>query len=122
MTSKYAAEAAGAYADVKDAGAAVTFTRTVPGTYDASTDTFTAPSTSTITGYALQVAGDPDVYRALSLVESSCPTLLFAPLPIDGTPKVGDTVVWGGTTFTARAVKVLAPDTTTILARVVAGV
>ena len=60
----YEAEHAGALEDVRDAGAAATFTHSVEGTYDAPADTWTSPSTNTVTGHAIHTRGNPEVYRA----------------------------------------------------------
>ena len=104
---------------------ATTFTRTNPGTYDGTTDTFTGAAASTITGSAIQVKGNPSRYAALGLVLSTMPTLFFTPttypLLANGTEFVqpGDTVVWSGQTFTVRDVDPIAPDAYVIAARVI---
>ena len=117
--SQYAATHARAYATVARKGAAVTFTRTTPGTYDPATDTTSAPTITTITGSAVRVTGSPDTYRALSLIESQAPTLLFAPATYGSLPKQGDKVVWGGVTLTVKDVSPLEPDGTPITANIV---
>jgi len=117
----YAAEHAGALADVADAGAAVTFTLSSPGTYDAATDTWTTPVETTVAGQAMQVSGNPEDYRELSLVESEAPTLLFAPTTYGSMPDLGYTVVWASKTYTVKMLSPLQPDGTTILARLVVG-
>ncbi len=115
----YAPEHASALADVTAAGSAVTFTWRTPGVHDPATDTFTTAATVTVAGYALRVRGDPDRYRALSLVEAQAPTLLFTPTTYGALPALGASVTWGGTVYTVRDVAPLAPDGTAILARVV---
>lgn len=118
----YATEHAGALDQITDAGVAVTFTRTAQGDYDPEADTMT-PSDSTVTGYAIRVKGlrsdEPGSYRSLGLVEAKAATLLFAPTTYGETPSVGDTVTWDGATHTVRYVEPVAPDGTTIIARVV---
>ncbi len=59
--TKYATEHSGAYADIKEAGAEVSFKK----------------KTTTISGVALQVKGDPEEYEALKLIEKAALTLLF---------------------------------------------
>jgi len=100
---------------------AVTFTHTTPGTYDATTDTTTSPVTTTVTGNAMQVRGDPETYKALGLVEYEAPTLLFVAQTYGEVPQVGDTTDWASITYTVKSVQPLAPDGYVILARVVIG-
>lgn len=119
---KYADTHASALLDVAEAGSAVTFTHATPGTYDATTDTYTTPTTTTVTGYAIEVAGDPDTYKALSLVRSSAPALFFMPDTYGSLPNVGDTVTWNSTAYTVRDVSPLAPDGTAIGATIVVSV
>lgn len=113
----YQSEHADALADVEAAGAAVTFTL-VTQTYDAETDTST-PATTTVSGHAVRVRGNPRQYEALGLVEASTPTLLFVPTTYGEEPELGATVVWNGETYTVRDVAPLAPDGSAILSRVV---
>ncbi len=87
-------------------------------TYNAATDTQTT-SNSTVTGAAIQVKGNPSQYERLKLTEFSPATLLFAPDTLGDTPPLGATVPWGGSTQTVKSVDPLAPDGSTILARVV---
>jgi hypothetical protein len=104
---------------VVGAGASVTFTLATPGTYDATTDTYSAPSTASVAGAAIRVAGDPKQYRALALVEEEAPTLFFTPTVFGQLPAPGYSVTWSGLTFVTRAVRPIAPDGTAIAARIV---
>lgn len=113
----YVSDHKGALADVKDAGAAVTFTL-VTNTYDAATDTSTS-ETSTVQGYAVRVNGDPKRYEALGLVEADAPTLLFVPTTFGEEPPLSARVTWGGVSYTVRDVAPLAPDGNSILSRCV---
>jgi hypothetical protein len=101
---------------------AVTFTRTLPGVYSPATDTWTAPTVTTITGNAIAVRGDPTRYRALGLVLTEAPTLFFAPTTYGETPAPGDTVTWTSIVYTVRDVAPIAPDGVTIAARVIVSV
>ena len=119
----YATQHASALAKVTAKGAAVTFSKTTQGSYDATTDTAT-PSTATVAGYAIRVPaagtrGGPDIYSRLGLVESQAPMLLFVPTTYGETPEVGATCSWSGATLTVRDVDPLALDGTTLLANVV---
>ena len=115
----YVAEGAGAYADLLAAGAAVSFTHLTAGTENPLTGVFTAPTSSVVTGAAVQVKGKGLLYQQLQLIESESPTLLFSGQTFGGLPKLGDTVVWNGLTYTVRDVNEIAPDGNAILARVV---
>ena len=98
---------------------AVTFTHSTPGTYDAATDTWGTPVTTTVTGEAVRVRGDPETYRALGLIQSENPTLLFTPATYGEAPEPGYTVEWSNVVYTVRDVNPVAPDGVMILARVV---
>jgi len=117
----YAADHAGAYADLLADGAPVTFTfaLVVPGNYQPDTDTFASGTTTNVTGAAIQVSARALQYQALGLIPGEAPTLLFAPRTYGQTPPLGASVVWGGSTYTVRNVEPLAPDGTAILCRVV---
>lgn len=95
----------------------ITFTRTTH-THNRATDTLTS-SSSTIAGRAMKVRGDPERYRALGLVESESPTLLFVPTTYGDRIKPGDTVSWRSTTYTARDCNHLEPDGVVIQTRVI---
>jgi hypothetical protein len=99
--SIYTQDAADALDAIREAGAAVTWTRNSGDPNYIIT---------TISGYAMRARGLPDTYRQLSLVESSNPTLLFAASTFGSLVKVGDTVVWDGTTLTAIDVSPTDPD------------
>lgn len=113
----YATEHRDALADIKAAGVAVTFT-SQGRTYNATAGTSTV-STTTVTGYAMRVRGNPKRYEALGLVEAEAPTLLFAPTTYGDEVALGATCTWGGGTFTVRDVSPVGPDGDTIVARVV---
>lgn len=115
----YATEHASALDQITEAGVAVTFTKIVPGEYDAEADTWTDADDQSVTGYAIRVKGDPETYRSLGLVEHEAPTLLFAPDTYGELPALGATVAFGGETYTVEDVDPVAPDGTAIIARVV---
>ena len=106
----------------------VTFTRVDPGTYDPATGLTTGGSTSTITGTAMQVRGDPQRYEAQGLNLSTMPTLLVAPTDYDLSAfsesfvRPGDTVAWRTVTYTVKDVSPIAPDGVVIMARIIVGV
>lgn len=115
----YAADHAGAVADVQAAGARVTFTLSSPGTYTDATDAWTSATTTTVAGYAIRVGGNPVRYAELNLRQSEAPTLLFTPSTYGSLPALGSSVTWNSLVYTVRDVQPLAPDGTAILARVV---
>lgn len=86
-------------------GAPVTFSHGTPGTYDPATDTTTGGSVATVTGRAMQVAGDPDLYSRLGLIESDNPTLFFKPDTAGEMPPLGASVPWGNETLIVKNVK-----------------
>jgi hypothetical protein len=100
-------------------GASASFSLTTPGTYDAATDTFTTPTTATVAGQAVAIKGDPERYLGLGLVLQNAITLLFAPTTYGSIPLPGYSVTWNSTVYTAREVEPIAPDGSTIAARVV---
>jgi hypothetical protein len=100
-------------------GAPVTFSYGTPGTYDPATDTTTGGSVATVTGYAMQIDGDPDLYARLQLIESDNPTLLFQPDTLGQLPALGATVPWGGETLTVKNVLPAAMDGTATAAKIV---
>lgn len=100
----------------------ITFTRTSYPSHDAASDAPGAPTLVTITGSAIQVRGRRDTYRALELIQSRAPSLLFAPTTYGQLPQPGDVVTWpavGGSQYTVRDVEPIAPDGVAIMARVV---
>ena len=117
---RYAAEHASALVDFLDAGAAVTFTRTTGGTYDQTTDTWTAPAVvSSITGAAIQVKPDTIKYQAMGLIQTEAPTLTFVPTTYGDTPSLDDKVSWGGVEYTVQSVQPVDPDGVAILHKVI---
>jgi hypothetical protein len=103
----------------------VTFTRSSPGTYNDATGQWSSPSTTTITGNAISVRGNPQRYRDLSLNIQTMPCLFFSPTTYElkaGTSEFvmpGDTTEWNGVTYTVRDVDPIAPDGYVIAARIV---
>lgn len=114
----YADDAAGALADIKDAGSAVSFTRTVQ-VIDPTTEQPSAPSVTTVTGAALQVHGDPQQYERMKLTEKKPLTLLFAPDTYGTLPSLGSELAYQGDGYVVRSVDPVAPDGVAIIAKVV---
>lgn len=105
---------------------AVTFIRTKPGTHDPTTERFGAPTSTSITGNAIEVQGDPDHYRQNGLSLDTMPTLLFSPT---GYPlrahtaefvQPGDSCEWVGRQFVVKNISgIIAPDGFVVAARIV---
>lgn len=117
--TKYAADHAGALADLAADGVAVSFAYTVAGPYTPDTDTAGAATTTTVTGSAVQVTPDRRQFAALNLVEGRTVALFFAPTTFGSLPVLGSTFSFGGETFVVRSVDPLAPAGTAIAATIV---
>lgn len=102
-------------------GAAVTFSRSVKGAFDPATDTIGEPTTSTITGTAIRVQGEPETFQRLGLVAAEALALVFAPAEASEgqMPALNDTVVWAGKAYTVAEVQPIEPDGTAIIGEVV---
>ena len=101
--TKYGAEHSSAFQDVKDAGAEVSFRK----------------KTTTVSGVALQIKGDPEEYEALKLVKREALTLLFVAETYGESPPLGASCEWGGLRYQVEATRKLAPDGTAVLSRVI---
>jgi hypothetical protein len=102
-------------------GAAVVFTKVIPGTYNPLTET-TGPSTTlTVAGYAMRISGDPDEYARLGLILSEHPMLSFEPTTPGQLPEVGWTVEFGGEPLTVEDVNPCAMNGTATSAHIRCG-
>lgn len=119
MTSLYATKAASARTKVGAKGAAVTFTRANPGTYDASTDGFTGASDDTVAGAAIEMEGSLEQYQALGLIAADARTLFFTPDAFGQVPALDSVVIWGGVTYAVKSRAPFAPDGTAISVTVI---
>lgn len=113
----YAADHAGALASVREAGAAVTFTRTVQ-THTESTDDV-SPTTSTVSGYAVRKRGVPKAYAPDTLTTTELVTLFFVPTTFGEKPVLGSVVVWASVKYRVKYLESLEPDGTSIASTVV---
>lgn len=105
----YASDHASALADVRAAGAPVTFVLEQPGTEQAD-GTFSTPTQRVVTGYALENGGDPKEYERLGLTEHEAPRLFFVAETYGEEPDPGMTCVWAGRRHTVRSAKPFRPD------------
>jgi hypothetical protein len=117
--SQYDAVAQRSLATITKKGAAVVFP-TAGGTqptYDPATDTWSGGSSSSVTGRAVQIDGDPDRWKTLSLILVNPVTLMIAASGLSITPAIGMTFMWpeSGTTYTIRDKQEVAPDGTPII-------
>lgn len=103
--SNYAEDHASAYADVLEAGSAVTWSKTTSGTYDSATDTYSTPVTTTCPGVMIEVDGDDAEYQALELIASSPVTGFFIPTTYGDLPTFDMTGTWGGVTKNVKRVR-----------------
>ena len=93
----YAAQAATALRMVTAKGAAVSFTLTSPGTYDPTTDTYSDPTTTTVSGYAVQ-ADAIKLRRAGETIGAANTVLIFTPTTRGQLPAATYSVTWQSTT------------------------
>lgn len=99
-------------------GRAVVFSKVIPGTYDAETDS-TGPSTTlTAPGFAMRIAGNPDEYARLGLIQSEHPMLSFDPDTDGNLPGPGWQVEFGGETLTVEDVNPCAMNGTATSAHI----
>lgn len=102
---------------IRTRGTAVTFS--LPGiSYTESTGA-TTPSTSSVTGYAIEVAGDVKEYSALGLKVENTMTLLFRPDTAGEDPATGSVASWASAGYTVKSTDTLAPFGTALETRVV---
>ena len=73
----------------------------------------------TVSGFALQVKGDPEEYEALKLIEKATLTLLFVAETYGDSPPLGASCEWGEMRYQVEAIRKLAPDGVSILSRVI---
>jgi hypothetical protein len=99
-------------------GAAVTFTKVIPGTYNPTTEETGAPTTLTVAGYAMRIAGDPDEYARLGLIQSEHPMLSFVPDTEGELPEIGWEVVFGGESLTVEDINPCAMNGTATSAHI----
>lgn len=101
-------------------GVAVTFTLVLPGTYQESTGTFSgSPTTVTVTGYAVRIKGDPDMYAKLGLIETEAATLDFVPTTMGQRPPKLARAPFGSETFIVAEIFPFAPAGSDISSRIV---
>jgi hypothetical protein len=111
----YTPEQADAFADIKDAGASVTFSRITRGVYNPLTGD-NGGTTTTATSVAIarvQTGSDVERVRALDLVNKRTIVLIVAGLALataNFRPLPDDVVAWAGEDFVVRDVSILAPD------------
>lgn len=118
--SAYTEDYVGAYADVMDAGSAITFTKTTTP-QDDTTGAPGTPVTSQAPGVAIRVRGNPIRYRDLGLTETEAVTLFFVPGSQGALPDLGAVGSWGSLPYTVRDVSPLDVDGMgAIAARVIA--
>jgi hypothetical protein len=120
--SDYSADVAGAYGDLADAGAAITFTRSA-STYNGLTGG-TSVVTSTAAGVAIALrptGSDVERLKALDIIPTTAAIYLVAAQGLAFAPAPQDVVAFAGVSATVRDVSALNVNgTQPILYRVVA--
>jgi hypothetical protein len=110
----YARATATAQRLVSQKGAALTITRTTPGTYS-PTGGVSGSVVTTAVGNAVAKSpsrADSERMRALELIETATVILLVSSVGLAFAPTPGDTLAWSGATYTVRDVVTLAPNAT----------
>ncbi len=110
-----------ALADIAEAGAVVTFSKTTPGGYNSADGTFTTATTTTCAGKAIKTKSLPKKFEGTGMVVNDPVSLLFAPDTFGDEPTLGMQCTWSGTVRTLKWFDVLAPDGYTILVYAVVG-
>lgn len=99
----YSADHASALADVRDAGAAVSFV-----------------GVATVAGYAVRDKGKRE-FKGSETVVTESPRLFFVPSTYGDLPEQNASVSWGGITYTVASVEPIAPDGTALACYVEVG-
>lgn len=85
---------------IRGTGFPLTFTLSAPGEHDPATETFGAPSTLTMSGYALDITQEPETYESGELVAKGSVKLLWWPDTEGDVPPKGATCVYDGVLMT----------------------
>lgn len=106
----YTATHTRALGTVSRKGSAVSFTLSSPGTYDPTTDTHSSPTTTTVSGYAVQ--DDAGKHRrAGELIGETNVVLLFTPSTRGELPLADYSVTWNSATHSVvRTFREINPD------------
>lgn len=118
----YANQHASALRAVMQKGASMPLTRATASDYDAESDTLIRVATATLSGYAVEVPGNPSTYQAMGLVQSEAPSVFWVPVTYGDVPKPGDTAPCRGVTMTVKSVTPLSPDGVVIAATLILAV
>jgi hypothetical protein len=94
---------------IRGTGFALTFTYNAPGVHDPATETFGAPSTLTMTGYALDVTQEPETYESGELVAKGSVKVLWWPDTEGQIPPKGATCTVGAALLTVDGVLPVRP-------------
>lgn len=85
-------------------GEAVTCTKITPPAVDSGTGESGAPTTATVSGYAIERPGERKDYGAGGLTQQDTRTLEFVPDTAGEEPARGATLSWAGQTYTVASV------------------
>lgn len=115
---------ASAVESIREEGQPVTFTLTTPGTHDPATETYAAPTTASVAGWAIEVRSDEKDFRTLGfepgeIIKRQPATLLFAPETYGALPALNAAVTWAGKRRKVMGMLPLRPDSRVIMARIV---
>lgn len=88
---------------------AVTFSLESPGTHVPTTGRYTAPSTTTVAGYAVRTKGDPEGYEQGESVRETPLKLFFVPSTLGQEPPQGSVVWWSQEQYRVTEVSPVSP-------------
>lgn len=118
--ANYSPDHAGALADIRAAGAPVSFVKEIAGDHDETSGTFTGPSQSVVSGHAIRKNADPELYNSLNLRPEKTLTLLFAPSVYGEEPDLDSKILWvDGKEYAVKMTDPVAPDGNVIISTVV---
>ena len=116
----YSGDHAGALADVKSAGALLTFVHTTLGTETPQGKFSLAPIIDRMLAYGTEDGGDPKEYEALGLTPMESPRLFVVCAIYGDVPRLGSHVTFGlGAPYTVKSVKPYRPDGLAIFSYVI---
>lgn len=98
---------------------AVAFTVVTPGAFDPLTETDSPPTSSTVSGWAVELPGDPEEYAAMELIGTEAITLMFAPDTLGDKPPLGSSIEWAGAARTVKQTFPIRPFGDLVAAKVI---
>lgn len=115
----YAAKHTDVLRKVQDKGVEVAFTSKNAGTYDPETDTHSGGGTEAVTGAAVELPADPEMYGQLELDLGQVITLFFVPDQMGSLPTISSSIQWAGKLRTVKQMIPYRPAGEALAAKVI---